>query len=376
MIRRETITPRDNWKQTAKKIGYNYFDNGNGTFAWNESNCYVVSRDTLKDIKMVSEQLHVMCIEVVQKYKNDLEIFQIPSIMRDYVRDSISQPFLIGRFDFAYTSSGLKMIEYNADTPATIPESTRMMKTWIKECVPFRNKFYSYKSILSEKNIVVELLRNRKCASGNTICVVPYPDCVEDKTHAVYWKYYAKVAGWNVIESEIKDLRLDSSGNFISNGNKIDSILKMYPWEFMLREKGNVNLYRNKCIFFNPVWTSMISNKILLAILWKEYRGHPNLIPCYFDNNGMDSYVEKPIHSRGGENIKIIENGLIEQCPGSYGKYDKVYQEKVNTRHIDDCVSTSVGAWIVGKDFSGITFREDISNIIRNDSPIVPHYIG
>lgn len=50
MIRRETIIPRDNWKQTAKEIGYNYFDNGNGTFAWNESNCYVVSRNTLKNI--------------------------------------------------------------------------------------------------------------------------------------------------------------------------------------------------------------------------------------------------------------------------------------------------------------------------------------
>lgn len=374
MISRETIIPRLDWKDKALKVGYNYFDNGNSTYAWNEYNQYVVSRDSLKDIKSVTELLHKMCMYVVQKYKNDLEIFQIPSEMRDYVRDSISQPFLIGRFDLAYTASGLKMIEYNADTPATIPESTRMMKQWMKDKVSFRYKFQSYKSILNEKQIVSALIEFKKYSKGNNLTVIPFPDCIEDKTHAVYWKYYAKIAGWNVSETEIKDLKIDLNGNF-KNKDIIHTILKMYPWEFLLREKGNINLYKNDCLFLNPAWTSILSNKVLLAVLWKEFPNHPNLIPCYFDNNNMTSYVEKPIHSRGGENIRIIENGNIEQSSGTYGKYDKVYQEKVNTRFIDKEVSTSIGSWIVKDSFAGITFREDRSNIVKNDSPIVPHWI-
>ncbi|SUG50873.1 glutathionylspermidine synthase [Salmonella enterica subsp. arizonae] len=51
---------------------------------------------------------------------------------------------------------------------------------------------------------------------------------------------------------------------------------------------------------------------------------HPNLLPAYFaedEHPQMDKYVVKPIFSREGANVSIIENGkTIESVEGPYGE--------------------------------------------------------
>lgn len=384
-ILREISKERDNWKKIADSIGYNYYDNGDGTFAWNEKVRYSLSQKDVSNIEKATEELHNMCLEVVNDVimKGDIEKFHIPEKAMDYVSNSWKQSdFLIGRFDFAWTPSGLKMIEYNADTPATIPESTEMLRLWLKDLKMgnfIKNKLSYFKSlptILSQNKIIIELTDFRYVSESNNIHIIPYPDNVEDKTHGIFWAAFAKAAGWNPILCELEDLQVTEDGNFIHKGITVDNVIRMYPWEFMLREEGCANLYKNSCNFMNPAWTTLLSNKALLPTLWEKFPNHPLLIPSFWDKRGMTDYVTKPIHSRGGENVKIfVNNELIEDSEGSYNDYKIVYQEKVDTRYIDSSVSTSLGSWIVGSNFAGITFREDERNVVRNCSPIVPHYI-
>ena len=384
-IERIAITQRDNWRQVADNIGYNYYDNGNGTMAWNESNVYSVTKDSLNQISIATETMHRMCLNIVDKYirmgSDGLNQFHIPQCMHAYIQKSWERdPFLIGRFDWAWTPSGLKMIEYNADTPATIPESTIMMALWLKNYAKNNLSYISYyrslSSILSVRQIV-KTLRSMRGKRKN-MHIIPYPDNTEDKTHAVYWSAFARKAGWNTSICELRDFNISASNQFESKGKTSDAVIRMYPWEFMLREPGRQNLYKNDCLFLNPAWTSLLSNKALLPLLWKEYPGHPLLLQAYHEHpHGMSHYVAKPIHSRGGENVNVFQdNAIKETSQGTYSGYPDIYQEFVDTRVIDSNVSTSVGSWIVGNRFAGLTFREDSSLIVKNCSAIVPHYVG
>lgn len=69
------------------------------------------------------------------------------------------------------------------------------------------------------------------------------------------------------------------------------------------------------------------SNKGLLAILWKLFPNHPNLLPAYFDHeHGLQDFVRKPLLSREGANINIRFGGQTVQTDGPYGAGPFVYQ--------------------------------------------------
>ena len=65
--------------------------------------------------------------------------------------------------------------------------------------------------------------------------------------------------------------------------------------------------------WIEPVWKLLLSNKGILPILWQLYPNHPLLLPAYFEDHGdrgdLTAYVRKPLHSREGANISILQPG-------------------------------------------------------------------
>lgn len=372
------------WMKDSLELGYNYFQNEDGSFAWQENFAYAVDKEALAHIRETSERLHKKCIKIVEMAISNPKVlsdFHIPHDMHQYIIQDWKRDygrFLIGRFDFAWTPTGVKMIEYNADTPATIPESTRVLAKW-GESVGVKLAGYTEDGRLTMDALATGLAKclDGRIEKGNICHVMPYPDNVEDKTHAIYWGDALNMAGYKNVISELKDFNINyQSGKFMHHGLHVDACVRMYPWEFMLREPGRVNLYKNKCLFLNPAWTTLLSNKALLAILYGLYPDDPAILPAFFYKpENMSQYAVKPIHSRGGENIILVDENGVEENSGSYNEYPVIYQERTNTRAIDENVSTSIGAWMVGNKFSGLTFREDKTNIVKNNSSVVPHYV-
>lgn len=58
---------------------------------------------------------------------------------------------------------------------------------------------------------------------------------------------------------------------------------------------------------------------------------------------------------------------------GTYGAYPKIYQEFAD--HRIGGVTASIGSWMVGDRFAGLTMRESPDPIVRHASPIVPHVV-
>ena len=114
--------------------------------------------------------------------------------------------------------------------------------------------------------------------------------------------------------------------------------------------------------------------------MWERHRGHPNLLPAWFDGEVDDDtplprWVRKPLFSREGANISIeTPAGPEEQVPGPYGQLPTIIQSRHPPPRFDGnyCL---IGSWVVGGEAVGIGIREDSTAITRDTSRFLPHII-
>lgn len=160
----------------------------------------------------------------------------------------------------------------------------------------------------------------------------------------------------------------------------ISNLFKLYPWEFMLREMFSTKLGDAGVRWLEPAWKSIISNKALLPLLWEMFPNHPNLLPAWFaedDVPHMDKYVVKPLFSREGANIRIVENGQeIARVDGPYGEEGMIVQQFHPLPKFGDSY-TLIGSWLIDDQPAGIGLREDRDLITQDLSRFYPHaFIG
>ena len=105
------------------------------------------------------------------------------------------------------------------------------------------------------------------------------------------------------------------------------SCFKLYPWEWMLREPFGRHLPEAPTRWLEPPWKMILSNKAILPILCELFPDSPYLLRAEFEPFG-DTYVVKPIHSREGANVTIVEDGrIVAETAGDYGDGPRIYQE-------------------------------------------------
>jgi len=144
----------------------------------------------------------------------------------------------------------------------------------------------------------------------------------------------------------------------------------------MVSEEFGQYIQKTNTTWIEPSWKMILSNKAILPVLWKLFPGHPNLLETYFDDpQGMSSYVEKPLFSREGANITIIEDGLItSETKGEYGDEGFVYQQLQKLPNFNGNFPV-LGSWIIGGQAAGMGIRETTSLITDNFSHFVPHAV-
>ena len=204
-------------------------------------------------------------------------------------------------------------------------------------------------------------------------------DSVEDRGTIQYLQDCAQEAGVTTDFLFIEDIGLGDRGEFTDLQDQIISnMFKLYPWEFMMREIFSTKLTDAGVRWLEPAWKSIISNKALLPVLWEMFPDHPNLLPAYFADKPypeMESYVIKPLFSREGANIRIIENGKeIAAADGPYGEEGMIVQQFHPLPKFGDSY-TLVGSWLVNDESAGICIREDKELITQDLSRFYPHVI-
>ncbi len=376
-MQRIKITPRNNWQIAVENLGFGF--HSTDVPYWDETAYYSLESYEIDDLEKATAELYEMCIAAVQHvidYKK-YDLFKIPKWIIPYLEDSWNndEPALYGRMDLCYKNGEIKLLEFNADTPTSLFEAAIVQWFWLQDYDKTKDQYNS----LHEKLIAYWKYLAPYLNEG-TLHFTCVKESLEDLTNTEYIRDCAIQAGLATKLVFIDDIGAnDAQKSFVDMEEEpIKNIFKLYPWEWLLQEEFGQMLIDDaqKCKWIEPAWKMILSNKAILPILWQLYPNHKYLLKAQFTADGMTNYVKKPLLSREGANISLVENGkLTTETNGDYGAEGYVFQELCTLPNYNNNYPV-IGSWIVGQQPAGIGIREADGLITNNTSRFVPHCIN
>ena len=258
-----------------------------------------------------------------------------------------SVPTVLGRFDFAMTADGPKVLEFNADTPFFMWETFEIAGALVRA------------RGLCDPNVgALDVLRAaivRVCATlrpQERLAVCAYNTWREDWFSA---KFLARVAsealGREVDCVPLHELRVDELGCYDARGTRIDVLWRLYPLEHLAHDPAAGvffdRLADGSVRTINPPHALLAQTKAALAIAWglrdsdvldSATRGRIKrlFLPTYLDvpDDGT-RYVRKPVLGREGRGVAIVDaQSVLESArsakhPVAYERQPVVYQKYV-----------------------------------------------
>ena len=302
-------------------------------------------------------------IAAVQQGNNGLlRELGIPSPMFGAIRLPMmpGMPTLIGRFDFARTAAGLKMLEFNADTPTGVVEAYCANG---EVC-----RFFGRKN------------PNDGCAAHITEAFAQGVEVYKEIGYpvdqvvfsALEWhtedagtvEYLKQQSGLKACFTPLKDLRVYRDRLCMVMDREIvpvDVWHRLHPFCILSEEKDAEGyptgahvldiIARKKLAVLNPPSALIAQTKALQALIWNLYEAREffnpaerevissYMLPTYLENRfeGICPYVTKPILGREGGSVSIYDTDgtLLHQSPDqSYQKQMMVFQKFVEMETI------------------------------------------
>jgi glutathionylspermidine synthase len=373
-MERRRMTPRPDWRRKFEDLGFHYHSLDD--LYWDESACYRFTADEIDMLEAVTAELHEMtraaAAHVIER--RAFGRYALADWFVPYVTDTwkAGAPSLYGRFDLCYDGvNAPKLLEFNADTPTALLETAIAQWNWQQELYPGCDQFNSlHEKLIARWGALRDALGNPPL---HFACV---KHSSEDLGNTEYLRDTAIQAGFDTRQIFIEDIGWsERMGGFVDvHDNPIRALFKLYPWEWMMQDEFGPRLPDAGVAVIEPPWKLLMSCKAILAVLWELYPGHPNLLPCYFEEGLIKGrFVRKPLYSREGANVEIHGPRGIYARQGTYGAEGHVYQGYAPLPSFDGNFAV-IGSWVVGDQPGGIGIREDANPITNNLSRFVPHY--
>ncbi|MFV0297238.1 MAG: glutathionylspermidine synthase family protein [Hyphomicrobiaceae bacterium] len=360
-MERRLVPERRDWRDTARDFGFD-FHSPDGTVYWEERHCYVFTLDEIETgLEEPALEIEDMCSQIVARAVRDDEILtrlKVPQPFWGYVARSweARERQLYGRMDFCFDgTSPAKLYEYNADTPTSLFESAVFQWTWLEQ----RRE----RGVLGTQTDQFNSIHERLVGA---------------------WSQFGLTGPLHLAATgeSIEDIGISDDGRFTDAQDRvIQSLFKLYPWEWLLTETFAQHIPASGCQFIEPAWKTVLSNKGLMALLWDQFPGHPNLLPCYFDGDPRaadlgDRYVRKPLYSREGANIDLVLGRRRRNRPaaGPYGAEGHVVQAYHPLPRFQGRRPVC-GVWVVAGQPAGLGVREGDDDVTTDAARFVPHAI-
>ena len=283
------------------------------------------------------------------------------------------QPSLYGRMDLSYNDGSIKLLEFNADTPTSLLESSVIQWYWLKDVKPNSDQFNSiHERLIAHYKVIRGWMKSNRmhfCCSEENL---------EDLMTVKYMEDAAQQAGLDTRFLYMGQLGFDTQKQNFTDDlfEEIETIFKLYPYEWMMAEEFGPELIttREQCWWIEPAWKTLLSNKMILTVLHELFPRSPYILPCTTSRPLSGDYVEKPIYSREGSNVDIWVNGRsVEKSNGEYGSEGYVYQQYAPLPDFGGNHPV-IGSWLIGGEPAGMGIRESDGLITNNMSRFVPHY--
>ncbi|WP_299113792.1 glutathionylspermidine synthase family protein [uncultured Winogradskyella sp.] len=345
-------------------------------------------RSEVEQLRRISDEAFYLFQRATDKIVNEnrLDELGIPASFHACIeyswRNKNKHPFLYGRFDI---NGGLKsdygrIIEFNADTCSTIPETLLWQPLQLEK---LKGNPQSFNTLKYDINTT---LSNLKPLIGkeNPVFLGTSFGYIEDKENVNCIIDIAYEAGFKPFYSNLENIIFSDEGVFHQIGDEyedVDVLFKMIPWDWMFNDEPELArtlselIINDKVVVLNPAYTAIWQNKKFLAYITTNF---PNsiLAETYLDKlPSLYNYVKKPVYGRLGENITIEAMGNSEaRSDGDFGNQDMIYQKYYPLNKDLENYSYQIGMFYTIR-ASAINLRAQQSQIITDDCEFMSHFI-
>lgn len=294
---------------------------------------------------------------------------------------------LFGRFDFAGGIDDLpvKLLEFNADTPTTLPETAVLQ--WLQLKANHMNEEaqmnFVYDALVENFKRLKNLNRNK----DPFILFSTMSDAPEDNNNVALLMEAAYEAGFEVSFKSIEEVIFSESDGIFANNENGDPVnypfwFKLIPWEYIAVDEPELAeiltkiVTAEKAVVLNPAYTMLFQSKAILKYLWELYPKNEYLLESDFKKLRNKTFVEKVVLGREGANVRIVDEngGVIEEEGGDYDDQLKVYQEYAPLAKDFRGNFYQAGVFFA-YEACGLGFRRNNHKILNNSAQFVGHYI-
>lgn len=373
-MERISIQPRPDWPQKVEELGLVYHTAE--CPYWDESAFYSFTMREVLELEQATNDLFELCCKAVEHVlaKELWDEFRIPRafapmIRRSWVEDDAA---LYGRFDLCYGGAGSgapKLYEFNADTPTSLLEAAVVQWHWLQERFPDCDQFNSIHERLVAHWKICEITGRVHFAAAR--------GSDEEFATTVYLEDTAQQAGLQTARIFIDEIGWDGRKFVDLEDRTIETLFKLYPWEWMLREEFACHLLLEPWRVIEPPWKMILSNKRLLPLLWELFPGHRNLLPAFTTPGPLGgSYARKPVFGREGTGITLMAKGNAVTTEGEPEVDGGFIYQALQVPPMFDGRFPVIGSWIIGGAAGGMGIREATTPVTNQMSCFVPHRIA
>jgi glutathionylspermidine synthase len=349
-------------------------------------------------------------------------------------------PSVYGRFDIRYGNHPdlvrddpslaiPKLLEFNADTPTSLLEAAIIQWQWLEDLHPESDQWNNIHEALVQAWVyhITEYQRR----TGRKVDVVHFASCRdeysgEDMMNTAYMGDTALEAAKRLGRDDapafqvryiyVEDLRwqLPTKGPVVisgghrgtelgwfidDQGDEVQMVFKLYPWEWLLREQGGPAICWNMLqhsgtTWIEPIYKALYANKRILAYMWELFKDKPEgkyLLPAYTadDPNIPDdilrNHARKPNLGREGADVTLVRDGeVMVEGDGRYASTGHTLQALAvlpNFRaQAGHDAYPVLGIWVAGAGDDtcavGMSIRESSGFITDNGSRFMSHLIA
>ena len=320
-----------------------------------------------------------------------LRLLAIPDNLWAAVRHSWNDDrhwHLYGRFDLAQTPDGPKLIEFNADTATSLPETCVVQ--WASLVAAGQAQDDRQVNGLFEglQNQLAYWLELNDELEPNLL-LVHLPGSDEDAANCAVVAEAAAEAGFEQIHICAVDtmqvsVQGEERGAWVEVGpgrwQRFAFLFKLVPWEILATEEPELTadltqlLQSRDLIIANPAYTLLFQSKGILAWLWQNFPHHPLLLEASLQDLA-GHYVSKPLLGREGQNVtEVIDGQMVEAREGDFASQPQVRQRFAELPQDAQGRRYQAGVFWAGT-ACAIGYRRD-AGFITNLSEFVPHIMS
>jgi glutathionylspermidine synthase len=303
---------------------------------------------------------------------------------------------MLGRFDFAITPEGCKMLEFNVDAPGLIVEAFSINGAVCREAGrvdPNAEGEAKLGAALSanirEGCIYVE------CGNcdGKTVAVIAGRQYTRDLDAARYiWKLLQHQEGISCSLESVESLEADEEGIFNSDGKRIDVLVRMYGIMYLCRRairlRGKDAAYMSsedlrrlieckKIAVINLPSAYLLESKAVQALIWAFYEDNlfftsaerevigRHMLPTYLDRPAGMRCAVKPAFGSNGDAILVDGeaewgSSVIAEHPSCFDvfqKYVELPEQPFVTEDGKKILKTVTSCFVLAGRSIGLTLR-------------------